>query len=49
MATTIATCDEFVLPDEIHDFLRHDSWRKADRATICFLEAKLQSRACDAD
>jgi dipeptidyl aminopeptidase/acylaminoacyl peptidase len=44
-----APYEEFVLPDEIHDFLRHDSWRKADRATICFLEAKLQSRACDAD
>ena len=32
---------ELVLPNEIHGFLRHVSWLKADRATIYFLTAKL--------
>lgn len=34
--------EELVLPNEIHGFLRHDSWLKADRATVQFLEAKLK-------
>lgn len=29
--------EELVLPDEIHDFLRYDSWLTADRATVAFL------------
>ncbi|MBS0433142.1 MAG: S9 family peptidase [Proteobacteria bacterium] len=33
--------EEMVLPDEIHGFLRHASWLKADQATADFLEAKL--------
>jgi dipeptidyl aminopeptidase/acylaminoacyl peptidase len=32
---------ELVLPNEIHGFLRHVSWLKADRATVDFLTAKL--------
>jgi len=34
--------EEMVLPDEIHGFLRHASWEKADAATADFLERKLQ-------
>ncbi|UAJ10845.1 prolyl oligopeptidase family serine peptidase [Glacieibacterium megasporae] len=34
--------DELVLPNEIHGFLRYDSWLKADSATVRFLEAKLK-------
>ena len=33
--------EELVLPNEIHGFLRHDSWLKADAATARFLEEKL--------
>ena len=32
---------ELVLPDEIHDFLRHASWLKAYQATADFLDARL--------
>ena len=32
---------ELILPDEIHDFLRYESWLKAYRATADFLDAKL--------
>jgi len=32
---------ELVLPDEIHDFLRHASWLKAYHATADFLDARL--------
>ena len=32
---------ELVIPDEIHDFLRHESWLKAYTATADFLDAKL--------
>ena len=32
---------ELVMPDEIHDFLRHESWLKAYTATADFLDAKL--------
>jgi dipeptidyl aminopeptidase/acylaminoacyl peptidase len=34
--------NELVFPDEIHGFLRHDSWLKAYAATAGFLEAKLK-------
>jgi dipeptidyl aminopeptidase/acylaminoacyl peptidase len=30
--------EEFVLPDEIHDFLRHRSWLMADSATAAFFD-----------
>ncbi len=30
--------EEIVLPDEIHDFLRHASWLKADSATAAFFD-----------
>ncbi|HET6912660.1 MAG TPA: prolyl oligopeptidase family serine peptidase [Rhodanobacteraceae bacterium] len=33
--------EELVLPNEIHGFLRHASWLKADQATIEFLKKKL--------
>jgi len=33
--------EELVLPNEIHGFLRHVSWLKADQATVDFLTAKL--------
>ncbi|HET7556850.1 MAG TPA: prolyl oligopeptidase family serine peptidase, partial [Rhodanobacteraceae bacterium] len=36
--------EELVLPDEIHGFLRHASWLKADQATVEFLDAKLRSQ-----
>ncbi|MCG6986585.1 MAG: prolyl oligopeptidase family serine peptidase [Gemmatimonadetes bacterium] len=29
---------EMVIPDEIHDFLRHASWMKADSATVAFFD-----------
>jgi dipeptidyl aminopeptidase/acylaminoacyl peptidase len=35
---------ELVMPDEIHDFLRHESWLKAYKATADFLDAKLGAR-----
>jgi dipeptidyl aminopeptidase/acylaminoacyl peptidase len=34
--------EEMVLPDEIHGFLRYDSWLKADTATIDFLTRTLR-------
>jgi dipeptidyl aminopeptidase/acylaminoacyl peptidase len=36
-----APFEELVLPNEIHGFLRHDSWLRADQATIRFLNDKL--------
>jgi dipeptidyl aminopeptidase/acylaminoacyl peptidase len=33
--------EEMVLPNEIHGFLRHDSWLRADRATVQFLDLRL--------
>ena len=32
---------ELVFPDEIHDFLRHETWLKAYAATAAFLDSKL--------
>jgi dipeptidyl aminopeptidase/acylaminoacyl peptidase len=34
--------EELILPNEIHEFLRYDSWVKADTATVRFLEDKLK-------
>jgi dipeptidyl aminopeptidase/acylaminoacyl peptidase len=34
-------CDELVLPDEIHDFLRHASWLRAYTAASEFLDRRL--------
>jgi dipeptidyl aminopeptidase/acylaminoacyl peptidase len=34
--------EELVLPNELHDFQRYDSWRRSDTATVKFLEAKLK-------
>ncbi|HET7161051.1 MAG TPA: prolyl oligopeptidase family serine peptidase [Rhodanobacteraceae bacterium] len=33
--------EEMVIPNEIHGFLRHASWMKADAATVDFLQHKL--------
>jgi len=33
--------EEMVLPNEIHGFLRHASWLRADAATVDFLQRKL--------
>lgn len=33
--------EEMVIPNEIHGFLRHASWLKADTATVDFLQRKL--------
>jgi dipeptidyl aminopeptidase/acylaminoacyl peptidase len=30
--------EEMVLPDEIHDFLRHESWMRADSATAAWFD-----------
>ena len=35
--------EELVLPDEIHGFLRHESWLKADSATAGFLARELKA------
>jgi len=32
--------EEMVIPNEIHGFLRHASWLKADAATVDFLQRK---------
>jgi len=37
--------DVIVLPDEIHGFLRHASWAKADAATVAFFQQHLQASA----
>jgi dipeptidyl aminopeptidase/acylaminoacyl peptidase len=34
--------EELVIPDEIHGFLRHASWLKADTAAAAFLERELK-------
>ena len=33
--------EELIIPDDIHDFLRYENWRKADAATAEFLTRKL--------
>ena len=34
--------DELILPNEIHGFLRYDSWLRADIAAVAFLEHELK-------
>jgi dipeptidyl aminopeptidase/acylaminoacyl peptidase len=36
--------EELIFPDEIHGFLRHDSWLRAYHATTEFLDTKLLTR-----
>ena len=36
--------EELVLPNEIHGFLRAESWRKADAATVEFLTRELDAK-----
>jgi dipeptidyl aminopeptidase/acylaminoacyl peptidase len=37
--------EELVLPDEVHSFLRYENWRKANRATVNFLDKHLKPPA----
>ena len=37
--------EELVLPDEVHSFLRHTSWMKANKATADFLDKYLKPEA----
>jgi dipeptidyl aminopeptidase/acylaminoacyl peptidase len=37
--------EQLVFPDEIHDFLRHESWVRAYRAAAEFLERRLKTTA----
>ncbi len=34
--------EELIFPNEIHGFLRYDTWRRADAATVRFLDAHLK-------
>jgi dipeptidyl aminopeptidase/acylaminoacyl peptidase len=36
--------EQLVFPDEVHDFLRHDSWIRAYKASADFLQRKLRER-----
>jgi len=36
--------EQLVFPDEVHDFLRHDNWLQAYKASADFLRRKLQDR-----
>ena len=36
-----APFDELILPNEIHGFLRHESWRRVDAAIVRFFDQKL--------
>ena len=38
-----APFEELILPDEIHGFLRHESWLRADSATAEFLGRQLSA------
>jgi dipeptidyl aminopeptidase/acylaminoacyl peptidase len=44
LATAGIPYDELVLPDEIHGFLRHQSWVTADSATISYFDSHLGAR-----
>jgi dipeptidyl aminopeptidase/acylaminoacyl peptidase len=37
--------EEMVIPDEIHGFLRHEAWLKADKATADFFQRQFYSAA----
>ena len=37
--------EQLVLPDEVHDFLRHANWVRAYRATADFFDRRLKARA----
>lgn len=45
LATAGVPYDELVLPDEIHGFLRHQSWVTADSATISYFDSHLRARS----
>jgi dipeptidyl aminopeptidase/acylaminoacyl peptidase len=36
--------EEIVIPDDIHDFLRYQNWRRVDQATVEFFERTLARR-----
>ncbi|HET6969881.1 MAG TPA: prolyl oligopeptidase family serine peptidase [Phenylobacterium sp.] len=42
LAAQNAPFEELILPNEIHGFLRYDSWLRADSAAVRFLEDKLK-------
>jgi dipeptidyl aminopeptidase/acylaminoacyl peptidase len=42
LAAQGAPFEELILPNEIHGFLRYDSWLRADAASLHFLEDKLK-------
>ena len=37
--------EQLILPDEVHDFLRWDSWMRSDHATVDFFDRKLRGGA----
>ncbi|HEX5438412.1 MAG TPA: prolyl oligopeptidase family serine peptidase [Gemmatimonadaceae bacterium] len=39
--------EQMVIPDEIHGFLRHASWLRADSATVAYFGKKLKGRAAE--
>jgi dipeptidyl aminopeptidase/acylaminoacyl peptidase len=40
-------CEELVIPNEIHGFLRWSNWLQADGATVEFLERQLAQGSSD--
>ncbi len=42
LAAQNAPFEELIFPNEIHGFLRHDTWLRADRAMVRFLDAHLK-------
>jgi hypothetical protein len=40
-SSTASAFEEMVVPNEIHGFLRHDSWLRVDTATADFFARKL--------
>lgn len=42
LRTRAVPFEEMVMPGEIHDFLRHESWARVDAATVEFLERQLK-------
>ena len=39
------SAEELVIPDDIHDFLRWESWRKVTTATGAFFERRFLNRS----
>jgi len=45
LAAQNAPFEELIFPNEIHGFLRHDTWLRADRAMVRFLDAHLKPQS----